>query len=113
MHELSLAESALQIVEEAARTQHFTGVRVVWLEVGSLAGVEPDALRFCFEAVADGTVAQGAQLEIVAAPGSGACADCGSVHPVSGLLDACPACGGYAVRVTGGTGMRVKELDVV
>jgi hydrogenase nickel incorporation protein HypA/HybF len=113
MHELSLAESAIQIIEDAARAQQFKRVRVVWLEVGSLAGVEPDALRFCFEAVAEGTVAQGAQLEIVDVPGSGACADCGSVHPVSNFLDACPACGAYAVRVTGGTGMRVKELDVV
>jgi hydrogenase nickel incorporation protein HypA/HybF len=113
MHELSLVESAIQIIEDAARAQQFKRVRVVWLEVGSLAGVEPDALRFCFDAVADGTVAQNARLEIVDVPGSGACGDCGSVHLVRNFLDACPACGAYAVRVTGGTGLRVKELDVV
>lgn len=113
MHELSLAESAIQIIEDAALAQQFTSVRVVWLEVGSLAGVEPEALRFCFDAVARDTVAQDARLEIVDVPGAGTCADCGSVHPVGNFLDACPACGGYAVRVTGGTGMRVKELDVV
>jgi hydrogenase nickel incorporation protein HypA/HybF len=113
MHELSLVESAIQIIEDAARAQQFQRVRVVWLEVGCLAGVEPDALRFCFDAVSQGTVAQNARLEIVDAPGSGACADCGNVHPVRNFLDACPACGAYAVRVIGGTGMRVKELDVV
>jgi hydrogenase nickel incorporation protein HypA/HybF len=113
MHELSLVESAIQIIEDAARAQQFKRVRVVWLEVGSLAGVEPDALRFCFDAVAEGGVAQGARLEIVDAPGSGVCADCGSVHAVNSFIDACPVCGAYAVRVTGGTGMRVKELDVV
>ena len=113
MHELSLAESAIEIIEEAALAQHFSHVRVIWLEVGSLAGVEPDALRFCFDAVARDTVAQEARLEIVEVPGSGTCLDCGSTHPSSSFTDACPACGSYAVRVTGGTGMRVKELDVV
>ena len=113
MHELSLAESAIQIIEDAARAQQFTCVRVIWLEVGSLAGVEPEALRFCFDAVARDTVAQGARLEIVDVPGAGTCSDCGSVHPVGNFLDPCPACAGYAVRVTGGTGMRVKELDVI
>jgi hydrogenase nickel incorporation protein HypA/HybF len=113
MHELSLAESVIQIIEDAALAQNFQRVRVVWLEVGSLAGVEPEALRFCFDAVARDTVAQDARLEIIEAPGSGTCSDCGSVHPMSTLLDACPACGSYSIQVSGGTGMRVKELDVV
>lgn len=113
MHELSLAESVIQIIEEAAVAQQFERVRVVWLEIGSMASVEPDALRFCFDAVARDTVAQGARLEIVEVPGTGTCVDCGSVHPMTDLFDACPACGSYAVKASGGTGLRVKELDVI
>jgi hydrogenase nickel incorporation protein HypA/HybF len=113
MHELSLAESVIQIIEDAAAAQGFERVRVVWLEVGSMAGVEPDALRFCFDAVARDTLAQDARLEIVEVPGSATCSDCGSVHPMTTLLDTCPVCGSYAIQVSGGTGMRVKELDVV
>jgi hydrogenase nickel incorporation protein HypA/HybF len=113
MHELSLAESMLQIIEEAALAQQFAQVRVIWLEIGSMAGVEPDALRFCFDAVARDTVAQDARLEIINVPGSGTCTECGSVHPVTDWLDACPVCGGHAVEVTGGSGMRVRDLDVV
>ncbi len=113
MHELSLAESVIEIIEKAAQTQQFSCVRVIWLEVGSMAGVEPDALRFCFDAVARDTVAQGARLEIVEVPGAGTCYDCGNIHPVRRFPDACPACGAYAVHVSGGAGMRVKELDVV
>jgi len=113
MHELSLAENIIQIIEAAAVAQQFERVRVVWLEIGCMAGVEPDALRFCFDAAAHGTVAQDARLEIVETSGCGTCLDCGSTHPVSMLLDACPACGSYAVEVVGGKAMRVKELDVV
>jgi hydrogenase nickel incorporation protein HypA/HybF len=113
MHELSLAESVIQIIEHAAITQKFERVRVVWLEVGRMAGVEKDALTFCFDVVSRNTVAQDARLEIVDVPGLGTCSDCGGVHPVNALFDACPACGSYAVQVTGGTVMRVKELDVI
>jgi hydrogenase nickel incorporation protein HypA/HybF len=113
MHELSLAESVIRIIESAALTQQFSSVRTIFLEVGRLAGVEPEALQFCFGAAARDTVAQDARLEIIEVPGEGTCADCGSVHPVHSLLDACPACGAYAVQVSGGNGMRVRELDVV
>ena len=40
MHEMSLAESMLQIIEDAARTQKFRRVRSVVLEIGALAAVE-------------------------------------------------------------------------
>lgn len=113
MHELSLAESVIRIVEDAALAQRFARVRVVWLEIGSLACVEPAALRFCFEAVARDTVAEAARLEIIEVPGSGRCRACGATHPVASLLDPCPACGAHALQVTGGNGMRVKELDVI
>ena len=46
---MSLMEGMLQIIEENARTQGFGRVRNVILEIGKLAGVEVEALRFAFE----------------------------------------------------------------
>lgn len=113
MHELSLAESVIEIIEKAAILQRFEKVCVVWLEVGSMAGVDQDAMRFCFDAVTRDTLAEGARLEIVEVPGTGTCKDCGSIHPVTDLLADCPKCGSVNVQVDGGSGLRVKELDVV
>src|SRR5262245_52814601 len=76
VHEMSLALGVMQIVEDAARSQGFGQVLSVRLEIGQLAAVEPEALRFCFDAVARDTVAQGATLEILETPGSGWCAQC-------------------------------------
>lgn len=112
MHEMSLAEGVLQIVEDAAREQGFLRVRTVVLEIGQLSSVEPEAMRFCFDAVACGTLAEGAQLEVVEVPGEGLCFSCGKTVPLAALYDPCPACGGYPVQATGGTGMRVRELEV-
>lgn len=113
MHEMALAESMLQIVEDAAVTQGFAQVRTIWVEVGRMASVEVAALQFCFEAVARDSVAQGAKLEIIEVAGSGYCSSCQRSSPVQDLLDACPACGSYAMQITGGTELRVKELDVI
>jgi hydrogenase nickel incorporation protein HypA/HybF len=109
---MSLAESVLQLIEDSAKTNGFTRVRTVWLEIGQLAGVEAEAMRFCFDAVTRGSIADGAALEIIATPGSGRCTDCGRTVAVTARYEPCPACGGYAVQIAGGAEMRVRELDV-
>jgi hydrogenase nickel incorporation protein HypA/HybF len=112
MHEMSLAEGVRGIIEDAARAQSFTRVRTVVLEVGELAAVEVGALRFCLDAVLRDTVADGAHLAVDVVPGKGWCMDCATTVDIRQLYDACPLCGGYQVKATGGTEMRVKELEV-
>ena len=112
MHEMSLAEGVVQIVEDYARREHFRRVKAVWLEIGRLSGVEAEAMRFCFDAAARDTVAEGARLEIVELAGSAWCLHCSEAVAVAARYDPCPRCGGYQLQVTGGTEMRVKELEV-
>ena len=112
MHEMSLAESVLQIVQDAARGQGFSRVKTVRLEIGQLAGVEPEAMRFCFDVVTRETLADQARLEIVATPGEGWCMMCGRPVPIAARFDACPECGSHQVEATGGLEMRVSELEV-
>lgn len=112
MHEMSLAEGILQLIEDAARRQAFSTVRTVWLEIGELAGVDPQALVFCFDAVVRGSVAQGARLDILHVPGAGRCLDCASTLPMTEAFGECPVCGSHRLQITEGTQMRVKELEV-
>ena len=112
MHELSLSESMLQIIEKAAAEQGFTKVKTVWMEIGQLSCVEKEALQFCFSTVVDGTVAQQAKLEIIDIAGSGWCSHCVREIAVSSRYDACPGCGTYALTVIRGEEMRIRELEV-
>ena len=66
MHELGLTRNIVSIVCEHAGTRR---VRKVRLAIGPLACVEPQALTFCFDLVAEGTVLAGAALEILDAEG--------------------------------------------
>jgi hydrogenase nickel incorporation protein HypA/HybF len=112
MHELSLAESLIDLVEEESRKLAGAKVRTVRLEIGALAVVEPDAMRFCFDVVARGTTAEGASLDIVTVAGRGHCLDCGHDIDVFERPALCPDCGAAHVEVTSGTSMRLKELEV-
>jgi hydrogenase nickel incorporation protein HypA/HybF len=112
MHEMALAEGILQLVEETAAREHAQRVKLVVLEIGQLSTVEPEALKFCFDAVTKGSIANGAALEIVHVPGVGWCMECAASMPLLELFGACPQCGGYQMQATGGTEMRVKEIEI-
>ena len=112
MHEMSLAEGVLQLVEETARREGAKRVKLVVLEIGRMSSVQPEALSFCFDVVTRNSVLEGAALEIVDVPGAGWCMQCAETVPISALYDPCPKCGSYQVQATSGTEMRVKELEI-
>ena len=112
MHEMSLAESIVQIVEDTAR-QHGGGrVRAVRLEVGRLAGGGLGALRLCCDAACREPLAAGAALEIDQPAGRAWCMPCGGSVTVEGLGEPCPDCGSYQLQVTGGSELRVREIEM-
>ena len=112
MHEMSLTESVIGIVEEEARRHKIARVRVVVLEIGALACVEPDAMRFCFDVVSRGTPAEGARLDIVLVPGSAWCFDCERPVALTERFCPCPDCGGARLHMTGGDALRVREMEI-
>ena len=112
MHEMSLAEGVLQLAEDTARREKARRIKLIVLEIGRLSSVEPEALRFCFEAVARGSMAQGAGLEIIDVPGAGWCMLCAETVPMQERYDGCPKCGSHRLQATSGTEMRVREIEI-
>ena len=51
MHELSLCQSAVEIIQRQAEQHDVKRVTAVWLEIGALSCVEESAVRFSFEIV--------------------------------------------------------------
>ena len=77
-------------------------MRAVRLEIGSLSHVELEAMRFAFDVVKRGTLADGARLEIGSTPGRAWCMPCGGLGRARPAGDACPRCGSHQLQVTGG-----------
>ena len=112
MHEMSLCENIREVLEQQALQQNFTTVKTVWLEIGKLSSVEPAAMRFGFDVVMKGSLAESAKLEIIEVDGQAWCFQCQQNVKIQNRYDGCPLCGAYQLQVNNGEQMRIKELEV-
>jgi len=113
MHELSLLENVREILEEHAISQNFSKVTQVTLEIGKLSCVEPEALRFGFDVVMKGSLAENAELSITELDGLGLCQQCGQQLVMETLYEPCAWCGSPDVKIVQGMEMKVKDLVVI
>ncbi|MEB3359596.1 MAG: hydrogenase maturation nickel metallochaperone HypA [Synechococcales bacterium] len=107
MHELGITQNIVAIASE-----HAQGARVqrLSLEIGQLTAILPDAIRFCFDVCAQGTVLEGATLEILETPGLGQCRECGHQLPLSQPFGVC-VCGSTRLDIIQGQELLIKELE--
>jgi hydrogenase nickel incorporation protein HypA/HybF len=108
MHEMAITQSVVDAVCEHAAGRHVYSVKV---EVGALCAVVPDAMRFCFELAAEGTVADGARLDLAVQPGTARCRTCGETFGLGDLILLCP-CGSADVEVLAGRDLRILSMEV-
>src|SRR3954468_2673820 len=108
MHELGIAQEIVAIVSGSARGARVT--RVV-LEIGKLAAVLPDAVRFCFDLCGEGTVVAGADLVIIETPGLARCRACGGDVLLDRPFGRCE-CGSSDLQWLSGEELKIKEFEV-
>jgi hydrogenase nickel incorporation protein HypA/HybF len=109
VHELSIAGSVVRIACAHAGERR---VAKVWLKVGHLRQVVPSSLQFSFELVAEGTVAEGAELEMEVVPAAGRCRACGAESPLPEFPLRCASCGGLDMEVVRGEELLVDSLEL-
>jgi hydrogenase nickel incorporation protein HypA/HybF len=109
MHELALADAIVAIAVEHARGRRVAKVEV---QVGHLRQVVPSALAFAFELVADGTVVEGAELEIEVVAARVACRRCAAESRATEFPLVCADCGSLDVDVIAGDELHVEALEL-
>jgi len=108
MHELAITESVIDAV--SLRVDDGRVTRVV-LEIGKLSGVVPDAVRFCFDVCAAGTVLESAVLDIVEIAGQARCRTCQAELALTDCIALC-TCGSADLDVLSGQQLTIKEVEV-
>ncbi len=108
MHELGLCEGILEAVERRAAGRRVTRVRV---RVGAQHRVVDSAFEQSFALVSQGTVADGARLDLDIHPGAAHCRSCGARFDLPDLILLCP-CGSADVEVTAGRELRILSMEV-
>jgi hydrogenase nickel incorporation protein HypA/HybF len=108
MHELGITQNIVAIVAEHAQGKK---VQRVALEIGKLSAIMPDAIRFCFDICAQGTVLEGAKLEILEIPGLAQCRQCGKKIPLDKPFGICE-CGSVQLKLITGEELKIKEIEI-
>lgn len=109
MHELGITRSLVAIVCEQAQGRK---VRRVWLEIGERTALIPDALHFCFDVVAQGTLLEGARLDILQIAAGLQCEECGSYASPDSRPGDCNQCGSVRLRQRSGDELNIKAMEV-
>lgn len=109
MHELAITQSVVDMVVERTAGRR---IATVHLQVGTLSGVVPDAMQFCYELATAGTTLEGSTLDIDHTPGSGHCRTCGDDFALNDLILLC-SCGSADVGIITGKELLVTSVDMV
>ena len=114
MHEMGIALQIIQIAQESIPAD-LRGARVerIRLKVGQLAGVVPDSLRFCFEAVSQDTPLAGAQLHIEEVAVVARCQDCGHRWTITAPAFVCEKCHSGALTLLSGRELDIEAIDII
>ena len=112
MHELSIAEEILHIIEAERERHGFDKVEKVRLRAGALSGVDPQALEFSFGVIRAGTCAEEAELEIEMEPMKLICRQCKFMTSDNHGPNACRECGSLDVGIDATAGVDIVSLEV-
>jgi hydrogenase nickel incorporation protein HypA/HybF len=112
VHELSIMEGALSLIVEKAREAGAKHVLVIRLRIGALSGVVAEALQFAFETLAQGTMAQGAQLVIEPVPARFWCDPCHREFQADDMFAECPDCHSPSGELRAGRELEVASMEI-
>ncbi|MDH7570367.1 MAG: hydrogenase maturation nickel metallochaperone HypA [Armatimonadota bacterium] len=111
MHEVSLAMEVVRQALEAAANAGASRVTAVQVELGVLRGVDPDAMEMAFTAVAAGTAAEGARLDLREIPARALCRQCGTEYAVAIDHYVCPRCQAADPRLLAGNDVVLRSVE--
>lgn len=110
MHEFSLASGIVDVVTETVKSQPVKRLISVTVEVGQLAMVNPEQLKFSFEIITEGGPFEGSEMIVETLPAVAKCA-CGFEGALGDEDYVCPKCGGF-YELLSGRDICVKHLEV-
>lgn len=112
MHEMSIALSIVDLAEEQAKRAHAGKVVEIELDIGSLSGIEIEALNFALEIAVKETLLEAARIKINRIEAVSECLTCGNTFVSEGFIHLCPSCRKTNIRILRGKEMQVKSLLV-
>ena len=112
MHELGIAQEMIKIAFEYAAKNRAAHITAFYIEISAAADESEDSLRFYFELLTPGTLAEGARIQITRVPVTAKCLDCGNEFAWETPEVACPRCDGARIRPLPQDEFRLVSIEV-
>lgn len=112
MHEASVALSLIGVAETVALENGGGRVLALTVRIGQWSAVVPTALMAAFPACAEGTLLEGARLNIELVPGVGLCPQHGRVELELKRGLRCPLCGAPTPTLLQGDELELDGLEL-
>lgn len=112
MHELSMATSIIEIIEEEVKKREAKRVTSITLQIGMFSGIVAECLDFAFPVVAKGTLAENAKLEIKKIPLRVSCRKCQQNFKLENYILICPLCRNTTLDIVSGRELSIEKIEV-
>lgn len=112
MHELSIAQSIVQLAEQEAQKYHALQITEIELEIGVFSSIEIQALMFALEFAVKDSLLEKADIIYLPIEGKGECRECESDFLLKSLFSPCPNCGSYNIQIVNGKELRIKSICI-
>jgi hydrogenase nickel incorporation protein HypA/HybF len=112
MHELSVAQSIVEIIQQHIPESEWERVTAVRLKIGDAAGVVPDSLEFSFQAITAESLLRHARLEIESIPFRIHCNACDTTLENEIGFAVCSTCGSTDTKILTGSELNITEIEV-
>jgi len=112
MHEMSIAQSIFDIVEEEMARHGVEELRAINLAIGKMAAVVPQHLNLCFSMIADNSKLAGTILNVRETPLTYKCLACGNSFTAEDMVFQCPECNEENPDLVGGRELTIESMEV-
>ncbi len=112
MHEFSVVQSLLDLIEKNAYENNAKAVSKVIVKIGKMSGIEPHLLKIAFDTFKEKTICENAELEMIIQDVVARCEDCNKDFTVENNKFICPFCNDYNLKILDGEDMYLLQIEL-
>jgi hydrogenase nickel incorporation protein HypA/HybF len=112
MHELSIAQNIVEIVDDEVLKAKGKKIEKLILEVGTMSGIIREALEFALDEAIKHTILENSQIEIIEIQGIAKCEKCNFEFKIDEMYSACPSCSHLYSTIIKGNELKIKSIII-
>jgi len=112
MHEYPITQQIVKLAVEKAEENNALRIIRIGLVVGEMTGFVGDSIKMYFDTIAEGTLAEGAELSIKYVKSRLVCSGCGEYFERQKFTFQCPHCNGKGMPTEIGKEFYIEEIEI-